>query len=203
MRMRNKPWALPFLKEHPTRVFFEPTKLPLNKLPYTLEIGTGKGDYLIALAGLNPNKYFIGIEKDKNVAALALKKIIESSVLNIILFVGDATNITDWFSKNQIETIYLNFSDPWPKKRYHKRRLSHVSFLKQYQQILVKNGRIVMKTDNLELFEFSLESFQENGFYLESKDSNFRSSEKKDPWTEYERKFVELDKPIYQIIVRK
>lgn len=205
MRSRNKPWALPFLKAHPIQVYFEPplNSLLLEKSELTLEIGVGKGDYLVALAHQNPDKFYLGFEKDKNVAALAFKKILEAGLNNVALVIKDASNLLEWLKNNQIEIIYLNFSDPWPKRRNQKRRLTHESFLKQYQQILAKDGKIVMKTDNVDLYEYSLNQFQSYGFVIESSSRDFRKIDFNDPWTEYERKFVELGKPIYQVVVRK
>lgn len=209
MRMRNKPWALDYLKSLPQWVIMNQTESKgywrqlLKKPKIAIEIGTGKGDYILSKASNESECGFIAIEKDKNVAAIAAKKFAATNVDNLRLILGDANDLLLWFDKGEVDEIYLNFSDPWPKRRYHKRRLTHESFLDQYEQILTKNGKIIMKTDNKDLFEFSLVSFSQNDWMFETVSVDFRAQENDDPYTEYERKFVALGHPIYQVIVKK
>lgn len=175
-------------------------------LPYEtlhIEIGCGKGGYSCQMAQQYQDKAFVAIEKNTSIAYLASKKIAEIKSNNLFLVNFDASNIQEIFDKNEVDVIHLNFSDPWPKKRTHKRRLSHASFLMQYEEILKPEGVIVMKTDNYPLFIYSLNSFVENGWEVISVDTDFRSSLQEDPITEYEQKFMNKNVKINRLIVRR
>ncbi len=206
MRPRYKAWALPLLKQYPTLVKLQ-TQATFDVLEFwpntEIEIGIGKGDYIIELAKRTPATLFIGVEQAVSVAASALKKILASELNNIRLLVGPAEY---WLAKlpaQSITTLYLNFSDPWPKTKYHKRRLTHPNYLKTYKQILTNNGKIVMKTDNQALFDYSLKQFTSASFLVITVDRDFRSQLTEDPFTEYERKFSALGLPIYRCEVKK
>lgn len=150
----------------------------------------------------NPNINFIGMELQKNVIVSAIDRVKEAEVENVRLLHENADQLSDIFEENELETIYLNFSDPWPKNRHEKRRLTHQSFLSQYQQILKPNGKIVMKTDNQHLFEYSLVSFSQFGLLLEEVTLDLHATE--DPtnvMTEYEEKFTKKGMPIYRCII--
>jgi len=209
MRMRNKPWVEAFLADFSTEVLInDPISykgswhqvLACDKLH--VEIGTGKGDYWLTMAEQYPSDGWIGIEKERNVAAMALKKSINIDLKNIRYILNDADKISEWFAINEIDVIHLNFSDPWPKKRNTKKRLTHDSFLDQYRLLLKDDGQIIMKTDNQKLFEYSLLNMQAT-WQLVDVWLCFRQSAQLDAITEYEKKFMEEGKPIYRAIWQK
>lgn len=154
-----------------------------------LEIGMGKGDFLIGMALKYPDRQFVGIEKFESVLVAAIKKIEELEIKNLRVFTCDAINLGDYFEN--ILGIYLNFSDPWPKKRHAKRRLTYSDYLKVYEELLVKDGVIKFKTDNDTLFESSLISFNQYGMNFNEISLDLHSSEynQENIQTEFERKF--------------
>ena len=173
-----------------------------NNNPIHIEIGMGKGDFIINMAKKYPNINFIGVEKFDSVLVRALEKLNEH-IPNLRFIRMDATDIDKVFYK-EIETIYLNFSDPWPKARHEHRRLTSERFLKRYDDLFVKNKTIIMKTDNRKLFEFSIISFTNYNYKIEELSLNMYDDNTKDNiQTEYEKKFHEKGFPIYKIIVRK
>ena len=209
MRMRNKPWVEGFLASFSTDVLInEPIAykgswhrlLACDKLH--VEIGTGKGDYWLTMAEQYPSDGWIGIEKERNVAAMALKKSLNTNLNNIKYILNDADKISEWFAKSEIDVIHLNFSDPWPKKRNTKKRLTHDSFLDQYRLLLNDDGQIIMKTDNQKLFEYSLLNMQDTWQLIEVW-LDFRQSEQPDAITEYEKRFMDEGKPIYRAVWQK
>lgn len=209
MRMRKLKWAEPFLMTQDVIVRNCET-MPgkwrelLHKDELHVEIGSGKGDYWIKMSDLYPEAAWIGIEKNVNVAAIALKKVEDSEHLNRRFIVDDAQAIDTWFAENEIDVIHLNFSDPWPKKRASKHRLSHTSFLKRYEKILKKEGKLIMKTDNAKLFEFSVLEFQNNGWIMDEFSVDYRRDEHpEDVITEYETRFMNLNQPIYRAVWHK
>ena len=162
----------------------------------------GKGQFIIENAKRYPNINFIGIEKYDSILALALKKI-NIELPNLVILRLDAFNIDSIF-KEEIDTIYLNFSDPWPKKRHAKRRLTSPEFLKKYDLIFKNKNHIVMKTDNKDLFSYSIKTLNNNGYYINN--ITFDLEKEKDSlniMTEYEEKFTKLNNPIYKIDVIK
>ena len=173
-----------------------------NNNPIYIEIGMGKGQFIIKNAKRYPNINFIGIEKYDSILALALKKI-NIELPNLVMLRLDAFNIDSIF-KEEIDTIYLNFSDPWPKKRHAKRRLTSPEFLKKYDLIFKNNNHIVMKTDNKDLFSYSIKTLNNHGYYINH--ITFDLEKEKDSlniMTEYEEKFTKLNNPIYKIDVIK
>lgn len=156
-----------------------------NDKKLCLEIGTGKGDFLINLARVNPNINYIGVEKYESVLVRALEKIDEIPS-NLRFMCCDASTLNQIFEHN-IDTIYLNFSDPWPKTRHAKRRLTSPIFLKLYDKISHENVHIIMKTDNKDLFAYSLETLNNNGFTFNKVSLDLPLSESIP--TEYEMKF--------------
>ncbi len=173
-----------------------------NNNPIYIEIGMGKGQFIIENAKRYPNINFIGIEKYDSILALALKKI-NIELPNLVMLRLDAFNIDSIF-KEEIDTIYLNFSDPWPKKRHTKRRLTSPEFLKKYDLIFKNNNHIVMKTDNKDLFSYSIKTLNNHGYYINN--ITFDLEKEKDSlniMTEYEEKFTKLNNPIYKIDVIK
>lgn len=171
-----------------------------------LEIGMGKGDFITQLSLLDKDNIYIGVEVSPPVLALAVKKLQryeeENNIrLNNLYFMSfDAIKIAEIFEENQIERIYLNFSDPWPKKKHAKRRLTNEKFLAEYKKVLRENGQIEFKTDNRELFEYSLVSMQNYGLKFIEVYLDLHKTEIFNIETEYEKKFSPFG-PIYKIVV--
>lgn len=174
-----------------------------NSNPIYIEIGMGKGDFILENAMTYPNINFIGIEKYDSIIALAIKKIEENELDNLKLIRMDALNINNVFKK-EIDKIYLNFSDPWPKERHAKRRLTSDVFLDKYD-ILFKNIKVIeMKTDNQNLFEYSLISFNNSSYKIEEISLDLHHSNKENNiMTEYEKKFASKNNRIYYVKVVK
>ncbi len=174
-----------------------------NDNPIHIEIGMGKGDFIIKQALKNPDINFIGIEKFDSVLVRAITKVENDFIKNLRFIRMDATNIESVFMK-EIDTIYLNFSDPWPKARHEKRRLTSKEFLQRYEKIFKWQEHIVMKTDNRKLFEYSVVSFVDYGYKISDISLNLYDDDTTDNIaTEYETKFVNLGFPIYKIDVNK
>ena len=178
-------------------------KLFDNDNPIYIEIGMGKGQFIINNALKYPDINFIGIEKYDSVIVRAIQKIGNMDIPNLKLIRMDALEINDVFDK-EIDRIYLNFSDPWPKDRHEHRRLSSIKFLEKYDLIFKDIKNIVMKTDNRKLFEFSIRSFNNYGYKIEdiSLDLYNDDHELNIP-TEYEDRFVSRGQVIYMIDVTK
>lgn len=156
-----------------------------------IEIGMGKGDFIIGMAKNNPNINFVGIEMYDSVIVKAVQKLENLELNNLKLIRMDASNIENVFDK-EIDLIYLNFSDPWPKNRTAKKRLTHERYLSKYENIFKDKKTIFMKTDNTSLFTFSIESLSEFGYKLKNVSLDLHNSDFKDNvMTEYERKFSE------------
>ena len=173
-----------------------------NDNPIHIEIGMGKGQFILNMALKYPKINFIGIEKYDSILVRAIEKIQEHELTNIKIICVDAGTITDIFGE-EISTIYLNFSDPWPKIRHAKRRLTSSVFLPLYESILINEKQIIQKTDNIILFESSLESFKENGWMILEESRNLADSNIDTVTTEYEDKFRSMGQPIYYVKVTK
>jgi len=173
-----------------------------NDNPIHIEIGMGKGDFIIGMAKKYPEINFIGIEKFDSVIVRAIEKL-DKEIPNLRLIRMDATEIEEIFDR-EIDTIYLNFSDPWPKNRHENRRLTSLKFLKRYDSLFKNEKTIIMKTDNRKLFEFSLIEFNNYNYKFEEISLDLYKDDIKDNvQTEYERRFHELGFPIYKIVVKK
>ncbi|MBP1947845.1 tRNA (guanine-N7-)-methyltransferase [Virgibacillus litoralis] len=206
VRQRNKPWADDFLKENRHFVIPNPSEKKNkwreifgNNNPIHLEIGTGKGQFLAGMAKQFPEVNFIGIEVAKSIAVTAAQKLMQSDQDNIVLINENAEKLRDIFAENEISDIYLNFSDPWPKNRHEKRRLTFRTFLEQYKDVMQPSGELILKTDNRGLFEYSLVSFSEFGMGLTEVNLDLHKAE--DPenvMTEYEAKFSAKGQVIYR-----
>lgn len=174
-----------------------------NSNPICLEVGTGKGNFIIDMAIKNPCVNFVGLEKYTSVIARALQKCEDLKLDNLVFINGDALNLDKWFNK-EIDTIYLNFSDPWPKKRHAKRRLTSEIFLSLYDKIFKDTCKIVQKTDNTILFESSIISLSNYGYKIEDISLDLWSTDKVYSETEYEHKFrLQGDKIYYLRAVKK
>ena len=177
-----------------------------NDNPIRIEIGMGKGQFIYELAKLNPNVNYVGIEKYSSVLIRAIQKMEEEPLDNLIFIRMDAEEITDVFEKGEVDRIYLNFSDPWPKDRHAKRRLESRQFLARYKEILKTNGLIEFKTDNNDLFEFALEEINEEDWALLACTRDLHADAKLNEgniMTEYEAKFSAAGNPINKYILQR
>ena len=210
MRLRNKPWAQKLVVEHPEAILNEPD--PEKKIdweerfvdfskPLEIEIGSGKGRFITTLAKRHPEKNFIGVELQTTAAGMILRTKLEEKIDNLQLMCADAANIAMYLPEHSVDVLYLNFSDPWPKTRHEKRRLTYKSFLDKYRQILKPTGHLEFKTDNRGLFEYSLVSLNNYGMKFDhvSVDLHHDSDEiaERNVETEYEHKFATNGNPIY------
>lgn len=207
MRLRNKPWAVPALKESPIGIT-NPEQYKGNwqsyfrkQAPLHVELGTGKGRFITTLARENPEINYLGVEMKPEALVMGLAQaedIVHQGNLGLIL--GNINRILDFFAANEVQQLYINFCDPWPKKAHAKRRLTHHRFLQQYKAFLSPHAQIHFKTDNRELFEFSLQEFTEQGFQLHNVCYDLhRSSFAGNIMTEYEEKYTLLGMPIYRL----
>lgn len=210
MRVRHKPWARERIEQHPQYVIPNPelyigkwNNLFENDNPIHIEVGTGKGRFIAEMARVHPNINYIGIELAESVIVSALDKLIEADLPNVKLLNTNGEDLRSFFAKDDVQRVYLNFSDPWPKNRHEKRRLTYKAFLKIYEDILIDGGEIHFKTDNRGLFEYSLVSFSEygmklKGVWLDLHKSDFEGN----IMTEYEEKFSAKGQPIYRCEVK-
>ncbi|MCJ7842772.1 tRNA (guanosine(46)-N7)-methyltransferase TrmB [Lederbergia sp. NSJ-179] len=210
MRVRHKPWAKEKIEQYPQYVIPHPTAyagnwadLFGNHHPIHIEVGTGKGQFISKMAIAHPEVNYIGIEVQQSVIVSALDKVIETGLSNVKLLHSDGADLRKFFAKGDVDRIYLNFSDPWPKNRHEKRRLTYHSFLNIYEEILIDQGDIHFKTDNRGLFEYSLVSFSHygmklNAIWLDLHNSDFEGN----IMTEYEEKFAAKGHPIYRCEVQ-
>lgn len=174
-----------------------------NDNPIYIEIGIGKGKFIVENAIKYPNINFIGIEKYDSVLVRAIQKSNELELNNLKLVRMDAKRIEEVFD-HEVDRIYLNFSDPWPKDRHYKRRLTSYVFLDKYEHIFKNNKYIIMKTDNIDLFNFSLESLTKHGYNIEFMTNDLHSLNNVDNiMTEYEEKFSNKGIKINKLIARK
>ncbi|MBC1817109.1 tRNA (guanosine(46)-N7)-methyltransferase TrmB [Listeria seeligeri] len=207
MRVKHKPWAKDRLQEFPAIYIENPEELKGkwqevfgNNNPIHIEIGSGKGQFVSGMAKANPNINYIGIEMIESVLVSALEKAIEADVPNLRLVARDAKLLEECFEKGEIAQIYLNFSDPWPKKRHTKRRLTNPTFLTIYERLLPEAGEIHFKTDNRSLFEYSLVAFSEYNMLLTFVSLDLHNSDYEgNIKTEYEEKFSAKGFPIYRL----
>lgn len=176
-----------------------------NDNPIHIEVGMGKGKFLTELAQLNPNINYIGIEKYSSVLIRAVEKREQIELSNLFFIRMDAEDINDVFAEGEIDQIYLNFSDPWPKDRHAKRRLTSHQFLHRYDQFLKRDGVIIFKTDNKALFDFSLEEVLVAGWKLQNYTYDLHHSEYNEGnvMTEYEEKFSSMGNPICRMVISR
>lgn len=174
--------------------------------PLHIEIGMGKGRFIMDMAAANPAVNYIGIEMYTSVLLRALQKMEQQPLPNLKFICMDAGKITDVFERNEVSRIYLNFSDPWPKDRHAKRRLTSRQFLERYEQILAENGQLEFKTDNQDLFTFSLGEIPEAGWSLAASTRDLHHNallNEGNIMTEYEEKFSSAGHPICKLIAKR
>lgn len=207
MRVRKRKGAEEHLANHPQYVILEPEaakgkwhELFGNDNPIHIEVGSGKGAFITGMAQQNPDINYIGIDIQLSVLSYALDKVLTSGAENVKLLRVDGSSLTNYFADGEVDMMYLNFSDPWPKSRHEKRRLTYKTFLDTYKQILPENGEIHFKTDNRGLFEYSLTSFSQYGMVLNKVWLDLHASDYEgNVMTEYERKFSEKGQVIYRV----
>lgn len=208
MRLRNVPGARETIIENqfsiqqPGQMKGKWAEVFKNDHPIHIEVGMGKGQFIIEMARRNPEVNYIGIEKYSSVLVRAVEKLEDFEQDNLRLIRMDAENIEEVFDKDEVDRIYLNFSDPWPKDRHAKRRLTSTRFLERYDNILTPEGRVMFKTDNKDLFDFSLEQVEEAGWILENHTYDLHHSEYNEGnvMTEYEEKFSAKGNPICRLV---
>lgn len=201
MRTKFKAWTIPYLEEHQE---YSLTDEEISKLDnFQLEIGSGKGEFLVRISKKFPKEMFLGIEKNVTCSGISVKKLVENEIPNVKFLYRDAQEVVKLLSDRSAKNIFLNFSDPWPKKRHYKRRLTSVNFLNEYRRILKDDGKIIFKTDNTDLFKYSIEMFETNNFNIVKIDNNYDGLDEFDAQTEYEEFFRNEGTPIHRLIVSK
>ncbi|HEL0698689.1 tRNA (guanosine(46)-N7)-methyltransferase TrmB [Streptococcus equi] len=207
MRVRKRKGAQEHLENNPHYVILEPEaakgrwcEVFGNDHPIHIEVGSGKGAFITGMALKNPEINYIGIDIQLSVLSYALDKVLASQAPNVRLLRVDGSRLTNYFDAGEVDMMYLNFSDPWPKSRHEKRRLTYKSFLDTYKQILPENGEIHFKTDNRGLFEYSLASFSQYGMTLKQVWLDLHASDYPDNvMTEYEARFAKKGQVIYRL----
>ena len=181
-------------------LFFDSMKVFGNNNPLHLEIGSGKGAFILELARRNPDINYIAIEKTPNVIVTGAENLMESGIKNVRFCLGQAEYLEHLFHPHTIDRLYLNFSCPFPKESYAKHRLTHTRFLTIYNKVLKSGAEIHQKTDNKRLFEFSIEHFSANGFVMKNVSLDLHNSGfEGNIMTEYETRFTEMGLPIYRM----
>jgi tRNA (guanine-N7-)-methyltransferase len=201
VRLRRKPWVDQAIHDFDAFVISRDMSIGEERqghwqewfereAPLHVELGTGKGDFITGMAASHPGINFIGIEMQQDVLYSAAKKVAELELKNVRLLVFDINHIEEIFAPGEVDRFYINFCDPWPKKRHAKRRLTHVNFLEKYRRLLKKPGELHFKTDNRPLFDFSLGQFEAAGLEVRDVSYDLHAENRPDNIeTEYERKF--------------
>ncbi len=177
-----------------------------NDNPIRIEVGTGKGRFIMDLAAANPDINYVGIEKYSSVLLRAVQKQNELQLPNVRFIRMEAEIVAEVFDKGEVDRIYLNFSDPWPKERHAQRRLTSSSFLNRYDQILKEDGQLEFKTDNRELFDFSLMELNTAGWHAEAVTYDLHNDAAMNAgniMTEYEERFSQKGNPIFKYIIKR
>lgn len=198
MRLRKKPWIEKAMDEVRGKTLFDSE---LDKMKghwqelfpgkrLCLEIGCGKGKFIIGMAKLHPECGFIAVEAQHDIAFYPARVALQDKLANVRVVLANAEGLLDWFETGEIKEIYLNFSDPWPKARHAKRRLTHRKFLDLYRKLLGVGGKLRFKTDNKDLFDFSMEEFAVVGVKVLRYSTDLHNSDiENEVQTEYEEKF--------------
>lgn len=208
MRLRNKPWAKDLIAANPEKILVNPETIAghwqtrfAKEQPIYIEVGSGKGQFITQMAQKYPDRNFIAVEIQESAIAVILQKQVDLQLPNLQLLLGNGAALTTFFAQHEVAGIYLNFSDPWPKTRHEKRRLTFKSFLAEYQQIIQPNGHLRFKTDNQGLFEYSLLSLNAYGMIFDDISLDLHQSElaADNIQTEYEEKFSRRGQRIYRL----
>lgn len=209
VRMRKKKNLGPRLEACASLMISDPASLKgqwrslLKTERLSLEIGCGKGKFTCGTAEANPDEGIIALERVPEAIVMAAEKSCAAGLSNVRYVIGDAANLTDFFEEGELDRIYVNFCDPWPKKKQAKRRLVHGDFLKVYASLLSTEGEVFFKTDNRPLFDFALEEIASSPFEAQSVSYDLASSGMANITTEYEEKFMSLGTPINRVEMRK
>lgn len=211
MRLRNIPEAEEIVKQHPEMITMEAEswkgkwqeRFP-KKQPLHLEVGSGRGRFIVEMAKCHPEINFIGMELQTSIIYKILEKQLKEQLPNLQLLNGDATLLPEYFAAGEVDKLFLTFSDPWPKKKHAKRRLTHQRFLTRFEEIMKAEGELFFKTDNQALFEFSLMSLPNYGMIFEEIILDLHNSDQAEEniMTEYEEKFSNQGFRIYQLKAR-
>ena len=205
MRTKYKQWAVDYVDEHP-EIALQKIDLKTDffcKKPVIFEIGSGKGDFIAAISLAHPEFNYLAVERVKTVAGMMCKKLVEQGNDNVKVFPWNVELLFDQIENGFVHSIYLNFSDPWPKKKHEKRRLTYLTFLEQYYRILRKGGKLYFKSDNDSLYEYTREEIKLTKFKIISDEENYEFDSETDFITEYENKFRTVGKSIHRIILEK
>lgn len=209
MRLKHKSWAKPFLDAHPEIIL---TKEHLTEgLPEELmkvavrglEIGAGRGDFIVNLASRYEKMAFLAVEMNVDALAVCAKKIVNAGLKNVKIIYADIQSLLDSIPSHQFAYIFLNFSDPWPKKRHEKRRLTFPKMLENYEKLLGKDGQVILKTDNKPLFDYSLEKLVEQKWQVSNINYDYQGDEPFDASSEYEQKFRAQGVKINRLMAQK
>ena len=207
MRLRNKPGAKETILQHPNYILTDGSDWKgkwqerfLKAQPLHIEVGSGKGQFIVEMAKAHPEINYVGIEMQTNAIISILEKQLEEQLPNLQLLLVDGADLTDYFSDGEVDQVYLNFSDPWPKTRHEKRRLTYKTFLRTYETIAKPKAELHFKTDNQKLFEYSLASVTWYGMTLRKVWLDLHASDfEGNIMTEYEEKFSSKGQPIYRL----
>ncbi|MBO0443900.1 tRNA (guanosine(46)-N7)-methyltransferase TrmB [Vagococcus fluvialis] len=207
MRLRNKPGAKETILQHPNYILTDGSDWKgkwqerfLKAQPLHIEVGSGKGQFIVEMAKAHPEINYVGIEMQTNAIISILEKQLEEQLPNLQLLLVDGADLTDYFSDGEVDQVYLNFSDPWPKTRHEKRRLTYKTFLRTYETIAKPKAELHFKTDNQKLFEYSLASVTWYGMTLKKVWLDLHASDfEGNIMTEYEEKFSSKGQPIYRL----
>ena len=200
--MRKKKWVRPFLEEENRYLLREQKKIITDR-PLYIEIGMGMGDFITTSARDNKDIFYVGLEKDETCVARAIKKAEEYELDNLVIILVNADQLEEYFDEKSVDRIYLHFSDPWPKKAHHKRRLTYPTFLNIYKRLLKDDGDIIFKTDNQDFFKDSLEYFKEAQLHMHDLSTDYHKTPHNEPLTAYEAKFKDTGKPINYVRLTK
>ena len=205
MRAKYRQWAVDYLDLHPEVVL---ETIDFNDEFFSsddirIEIGSGKGDFIITMAKKNPDVHFLAVERVRTVAGMMAKKIVEEGITNVKVFPNDINIIFEEIKDKSLDVIYLNFVDPWPKKRHEKRRLTYPKFLNHYYRILKDNGKLIFKSDNDGLFAYTNEVMANTQFKVCLSEAKYEFDAENDAMSEYERKFRDKGQNIHRILAVK
>lgn len=210
MRLRQVPGGRSLLEAHPSHILLDPAthqgrwrSVFGNDRPLHLEIGMGKGRFVMGMARQHPEVNFLGMERADAAAVKALQRLLAEPLQNVRLLRACASTLEACFTEGEVDRILLNFSDPWPNKGHAKRRLTHPGFLERYRRVLAAGGELHFKTDNRGLFEFSLAQLSQHGWRLEEVNLDLHAAEPADNVrTEYEEAFAAEGHPVYRVVAR-
>lgn len=201
MRVKYRPWAEPYLNEHPeVQIALDEVK---KLTSFDMEIGSGKGAFIIKMARKNPHRFYVAIERNVSCAGFIAKCLVEEEIKNVKLLYIDGQVVLDELNEGVVDILYLNFSDPWPKKRHTKRRLTYNTMIDKYAKVIKKDGLLRFKTDNDDLYEFSKETFTHPSFIKLIEEDDYDGKDPLDEMSEYEIKKREMSLKIHRIILKR